>query len=214
MKKITVRHLSKSFKDQKVLKDINLNMEAGNIYGVAGYNGSGKTVLFKCICGLLAADQGEILVDERILGKGEILSEAGVLLEGPAYLKRKSAYFNLSLLYQIRNKRNKEHLYEILRQVGLDPHSRKPVGKYSLGMKQRLGIAQAIMEDPPVLILDEPLNGLDKKGVKEMRELFLEMKGREKIILMASHNKYDMEFLCDELYELEDGRLNQIEKMG
>ncbi len=207
MKKIVIEHLSKKFGKQEVLKDISLTMEAGKIYGIAGYNGSGKTVMFKCICGLIIPDGGIIRIDEQKVKRGEILTDVGMIIEGPAYLKRKSAYNNLRLLYQIRNKVNKKYLYEILSQVGLDPASKKPVGKFSLGMKQRLGIAQAIMENPSFLILDEPLNGLDKNGIKEMRNFFLEMKNSGKIILMASHNKYDMEVLCDELYELEAGKL-------
>lgn len=207
MKKIVIEHLSKKFGKQEVLKDISLTMEAGKIYGIAGYNGSGKTVMFKCICGLIIPDSGIIRIDEQKVKRGEILTDVGMIIEGPAYLKRKSAYNNLRLLYQIRNKVNKKYLYEILSQVGLDPASKKPVGKFSLGMKQRLGIAQAIMENPSFLILDEPLNGLDKNGIKEMRNFFLEMKNSGKIILMASHNKYDMEVLCDELYELEAGNL-------
>ena len=163
--------------------------------------------MFKCICGLIIPDGGIIRIDEQKVKRGEILTDVGMIIEGPAYLKRKSAYNNLRLLYQIRNKVNKKYLYEILSQVGLDPASKKPVGKFSLGMKQRLGIAQAIMENPSFLILDEPLNGLDKNGIKEMRNFFLEMKNSGKIILMASHNKYDMEVLCDELYELEAGKL-------
>ena len=207
MKKIVIEHLSKKFGKQEVLKDISLTMEAGKIYGIAGYNGSGKTVMFKCICGLIIPDGGIIRIDEQKVKRGEILTDVGMIIEGPAYLKRKSAYNNLRLLYQIRNKVNKKYLYEILSQVGLDPASKKPVGKFSLGMKQRLGIAQAIMENPSFLILDEPLNGLDKNGIKEMRNFFLEMKNSGKIILMASHNKYDLEVLCDELYELEAGKL-------
>ncbi len=209
MRKIAVSHLGKSFGKQEVLKDIELTMESGKIYGISGYNGSGKTVLFKCICGLLFPDKGSVFLDGRERKKGEILQEAGVIIEGPAYLKGASAYQNLRLLYEINNRPDKEHLFEVLRMVGLDPDLRRPVGKYSLGMKQRLGIAQAVMEDPDILILDEPMNGLDKQGVQDMRKLFLEMKEQGKLILLASHNKYDMELLCDELYELDNGRLEK-----
>ena len=156
MKKIVIEHLSKKFGKQEVLKDINLTMQTGKIYGIAGYNGSGKTVMFKCICGLIIPDSGIIRIDDKKVKKGEILTDVGMIIEGPAYLKRKSAYDNLCLLYQIRNRVDKEYLYKVLRQVGLDPVSKKPAGKFSLGMKQRLGIAQAVMEDPPFLILDEP----------------------------------------------------------
>ena len=204
---ILIKNIKKKFGDTVILDYISLRCEEGKIYGIVGYNGSGKTVMFKCICGLIIPDGGIIRIDEQKVKRGEILTDVGMIIEGPAYLKRKSAYNNLRLLYQIRNKVNKKYLYEILSQVGLDPASKKPVGKFSLGMKQRLGIAQAIMENPSFLILDEPLNGLDKNGIKEMRNFFLEMKNSGKIILMASHNKYDMEVLCDELYELEAGKL-------
>ena len=127
MKKIVIEHLSKKFGKQEVLKDISLTMEAGKIYGIAGYNGSGKTVMFKCICGLIIPDGGIIRIDEQKVKRGEILTDVGMIIEGPAYLKRKSAYNNLRLLYQIRNKVNKKYLYEILSQVGLDPASKKPV---------------------------------------------------------------------------------------
>ncbi|MDO4337433.1 MAG: ATP-binding cassette domain-containing protein [Eubacteriales bacterium] len=209
MKTVVISHLEKRFGEQRVLQDINLSMNSGRIYGIAGYNGSGKSVLFKCLCGFLIPDGGNIYVDGKSMKKGEMLKDAGIIIEGPAYLKGETAYKNLSFLYQIRNKIDKEYLFQIIRKVGLDPESRKKVGKFSLGMKQRLGIAQAIIENPSILILDEPMNGLDKNGVEDMRKLFLELKEQEKIILIASHNKYDMELLCDECYELENGRLNK-----
>ena len=212
MKSLVVSHIWKSFGKQQVLKDVSLSMEPGKIYGIVGYNGSGKSVLFKCICGLLIPDQGEIVLDGSTLEKGKMLPDTGILIEGPAYLKDACAYRNLQLLYQIRNKPDKDHLFRILEKVGLEPESKKHVGKFSLGMKQRLGIAQVIMEDPGVLILDEPMNGLDKQGVKDMQELFLGMKKQGKIIMMASHNKYDIELLCDECYEMDGGKLNFVEK--
>ena len=205
---IEVSHIFKSFKGTEVLKDISLHCEPGYIYGFVGHNGSGKTVLFKCICGFLSCDKGEIRIDGRLMGKEtDMLANAGIIIEEPGFLRKWGAYHNLEFLYTIRNKKNKAYLYSVLEKVGLEPKLRRPVGKYSLGMKQRLGIAQAIMEDPDILILDEPMNGLDKSGVEEMRELFLEMKSKGKVILLASHNREDINILCDEVYEMENGSI-------
>lgn len=205
---IEVSEISKSFKNTEVLKKVTLRCESGKIYGIVGHNGSGKTVLLKCICGFLKSEKGRIMVNGKEMGKQiDMLTNAGIIIEEPAFLRNWSAYQNLDFLYMIRNKRDKKHIYKILEKVGLDPKLRRPVGKFSLGMKQRLAIAQAIMEEPDILILDEPMNGLDKKGIREMRELFLEMKNQGKLILFASHNKDDIDILCDEVYELEEGEM-------
>ena len=207
---LNIQHLGKSFGEQTVLKDINLSLEAGKIYGIEGYNGSGKSVLFKCICGLMIPDKGAVFLNGKERKAGEMLSYTGFIIEKPACLKKESGYKNLKLLYMINHKPDKEYLFDIMRKVGLDPDSKKPVDKYSLGMKQRLGIAQAIMGNPSILILDEPMNGLDKQGVEDMRKLFFEMKEQGKLILLASHNKYDMEMLCDERFEIEKGEVKRI----
>ena len=152
------------------------------------------------------SDSGEIRVGGKVMGKElDMLTDAGIIIEEPGFLRKWSAYHNLEFLYTIRNRKDKAYLCSILEKVGLEPGLRRPVGKYSLGMKQRLAIAQAIMEDPRILILDEPMNGLDRKGVGEMRELFLEMKAQGKVILLASHNREDISLLCDEVYEMENG---------
>lgn len=205
---IEVNHVTKTFKDTTVLEDVSLTCSSGNIYGIVGHNGSGKTVLFKCICGFLEPDEGEIRINGKKMGKDiDMLTNAGIIIEEPGFLKGWSAYHNLEFLYTIRNKKDKKLLYDVLRKVGLDPELKRPVEKYSLGMKQRLAIAQAIMEDPDILILDEPMNGLDKHGVREMRELFMQMKEENKLIILASHNKEDIEVLCDQVYEMENGKL-------
>lgn len=139
-----------------------------------------------------------------------MLDNAGIIIEEPGFLRKWNGYQNLDFLYTIRNRKNKNHLYAIMNKVGLNPKLNRPVGKYSLGMKQRLAIAQAIMEDPEILILDEPMNGLDHKGVEEMRNLFLELKKEGKLILLASHNRDDIDILCDEVYEMEMGELRHI----
>ena len=175
--RIEVDHVFKSFKKKEVLKDVTLTCEGGKIYGIVGHNGSGKTVLFKCICGFFDCSRGEIRINGKRMGKDmDMLENAGIIIEEPGFLRRWSGYHNLEFLYTIRNKRNKDYLLSVLQKVGLDPKLKTPVGKYSLGMRQRLAIGQAIMEDPDILILDEPMNGLDKNGVQEMRELFEQMK--------------------------------------
>lgn len=174
---IEIDHVYKTFKENEVLKNISLYCEGGHIYGIVGYNGSGKTVLFKCICGFFECTKGSIRINGKTIGKEiDMLTNAGIIIEEPGFMRRWSAYHNLEFLYTIRNKNNKEYLYSVLEKVGLDPAQKRPVGKFSLGMRQRFAIAQAIMENPDILILDEPMNGLDKAGVNEMRELFLQMK--------------------------------------
>lgn len=205
---IEVSHVSKNFKNTQVLKDVSLRCESGKIYGLVGHNGSGKTVLFKVICGFLSCDQGSVSVNGQVMGKEkDMLTEAGIIIEEPGFLRAQSAYRNLEFLYTIRNKKDKARLFSVLRQVGLDPGLKRPVGKYSLGMRQRFALAQAIMEDPAILILDEPMNGLDKNGVAEIRELLLKMKEENKLIILASHNREDIQILCDEVYEMEGGVL-------
>lgn len=208
---IEVSHIGKRFRKTEVLKDVSIVCEPGKVYGIVGYNGSGKSVLFKCICGFLRCDSGEIKINGKVLGKDiDMIEDAGILIEEPGFLRKSSGYNNLEFLYTIRNKPNKEHVKQVMRTVGLDPELKRNVGKYSLGMRQRLAIAQAIMEDPDILILDEPLNGLDKKGMEEMRELFLQMRQKGKTILLASHSREDIKRLCDYVYEIDHGELKQI----
>lgn len=208
---IKIVDASKSFKNQKVLQNISLECGSGKIYGIIGRNGSGKTVLFKCICGFLKLDEGEIRVEGRKMGQDlDLLTNSGIIIEEPAFLKNENGYKNLEYLYMINNKKNKDHLVRILNKVGLDALSKKKVGNYSMGMRQRLAIAQAIMEDKEILILDEPMNGLDNQGVLEMRELFLELKASGKTILLASHNKEDINVLCDEVYEIDRGIMKRV----
>lgn len=208
---IRVENASKSFRGHTVLKKVSLTCEVGNIYGIIGYNGSGKTVLFKSICGLYRLDEGEIWIGDKKMKRDiDMLTEAGIIIEEPSFLRNYSGYKNLDFLYRIRNKKNRQHLYEAMRKVGLDPLSKKRVCNYSLGMRQRLAIAQAIMEEQPILILDEPMNGLDKRGVSEMRKFFMELKNQGKTILMASHNKEDIDMLCDHVYEMDAGALTIV----
>ena len=207
-KMIEIRHVSKSFKGENVLQDINLDLYENHIYGFVGRNGSGKSVLFKLICGYLHPDLGDVTVRGKQIGKDVDFPEnLGALIENPGFLWQESAMSNLLYLAKIIGKIGKREVMDAIRKVGLDPLSRKHVGKYSLGMKQRLGIAQAIMEDLDILILDEPMNGLDESGIDEMRKLILEFRRPGKIVLIASHNKEDIQILCDEVYEMKNGKI-------
>ena len=207
-KNIKVKDVCKYFGKTQVLDHVNMECRQGEITGIIGRNGAGKTVLFKIICGLLSLDSGEILINgikrER---QTDVLPSVGIIIEEPAFLKNYSGIKNLEYLYTINNKNNRRYLESNMEKVGLDPKSKKHVGKYSMGMRQRLAIAQSIMEEPEFLILDEPFNGLDSHGVNEMRELFLELKKRGKVILIASHNSEDINILCDNVYSMESGIL-------
>ena len=206
--KIEIRNAEKNFKDMKVLDQVSLAFEPGKIHGIIGRNGSGKTVLFKCICGFLKLDRGEILVDGKKIGKEiETPEHMGIIIENPGFLPSYSGYYNLNFLAMINKKIGKNEILKAIERVGLDPKSKKHVGKYSMGMRQRLGIAQAIMENPELLILDEPMNGLDNQGVQDIRKLLLELKEEGKTILLASHNREDISVLCDTVTEIDHGKI-------
>ena len=165
----------------------------------------------KCICGFLPVSRGEIWVGGKQIGKKIDFPESlGVIIETPGFLAGLTGKRNLQILAGLRRKIGTEQIEKAMRRAGLDPGSRKPVSKYSLGMRQRLGIAQAIMEDPEFLVLDEPFNGLDCTGVQEIRELLLEQAGREKTIILASHNPEDIRILCDEVYEMDGGKIKKL----
>lgn len=200
---IQVTGVYKSFGKEQVLKDVSFSIPPGSIYGVVGNNGSGKTVLMKCICGFMKCDRGRILVGGKHVGKEvDFPDRLGVIIETPGFITNLSGYKNLKILASLKGRITKKEIRETMRRVGLDPDMKKPVAKYSLGMRQRLGIAQAIMEEPEVLVLDEPFNGLDRYGVVEIRELLKELKAGGKSILLASHNAQDIEELCDNVLDL------------
>lgn len=205
---ITIKNLTKSFKDQTVLDNVSINFEEGRIYGIIGRNGSGKTMLFKCILGLMPFSQGAITVRGRRLGKDmDVPEDIGMIIEGPGFLPGYSGYKNLLFLSLIRKKIGRMQIEKAIRDVGLDPKSRKRVGKYSMGMRQRLCIAQAIMEDPSILILDEPMNGLDNQGVHDISTLVEKLRDTGKTIILASHNQADINRLCDVVFEMDAGVL-------
>ncbi len=205
---IVVEEVSKSYKGISVLDHVSISFEKGKIHGIIGRNGSGKTVLIKIICGLVRPDEGYVSVNGKEIGKDVDFPESiGVIIEAPGFLPNLSAYKNLDYLASLKGVIGKEEIRNAVSLVGLDPDDRKHVGKFSLGMKQRLGIAQAIMENPDILILDEPMNALDKSGVAEIRELLLRLKAEGKTILIVSHNTEDIRMLCDTVYEMDGGKL-------
>lgn len=208
---IRVEGVYKRFGTDTVLKDISRSFERGRIHGIVGNNGSGKTVLMKCICGFLIPDSGSITVNgERVGVDVDFPHDMGLIIETPGFLPNITGVKNLEILASLNKKIGLEEIAAAIRRVGLDPLMNKPVGKYSLGMRQRLGIAQAIMEKPSLLILDEPLNGLDKHGVREMRQLIKGLKEQGKTILLASHNQGDIDELCDTVCEMDAGVMTMI----
>ena len=207
---IKVEHVSMVFGEETVLKDVSFEFEEGKIYGIIGNNGSGKTVLMKCICGFLVPTRGKIFVNYKQVGKEiDFPEDMGIIIETPGFLPNLTGFKNLELLASIQNKIGVDVIRETLEKVGLDYKSKKPVAKYSLGMRQRLGIAQAIMEDPSILILDEPFNGLDKKGVAHIHKLILELKNRNKTIILSSHSQNDIDVLCDVVCEMDAGEFGR-----
>lgn len=206
---IEVNNAVKKFKETTALKQVSVNFEEKKIHGIIGRNGSGKTVLFKAICGFMKLDSGQIKVNNKPI-KPAVAQDIGIIIEEPGFIGSLSGFKNLKLLASIHKKVSDEEIRTILQTVGLDPTSKKQVRKYSLGMKHRLGIAQAIMENPKILILDEPMNGLDKKGVLEMREVFKELNKQGTTIILSSHYAEDIEALCDTVYEMDNGELAQL----
>ena len=205
---IEVQKVSLQIKKEKILENVDFTCQKGQICGVVGRNGSGKTMLMKCICGFVKPTSGEIQVDGQVIGKDiDFIPNAGIIIETPGFIPNYSGYKNLQLLASIQNRIDKTRIREVMQMVGLDPDMKRSVKKYSLGMRQRLGLAQAIMEDPSVLVLDEPFNGLDKEGVVEMRQYLLQLKDAGKAIMVCSHSSEDIAVLCDRVYEMEHGKL-------
>ncbi len=208
---IRVEGVYKRFGTDTVLNNVSRSFERGRIHGIVGNNGSGKTVLMKCICGFLIPTEGKVTVNGRRVGRDvDFPPDLGIIIETPGFLPNMTGVKNLEILASLNKKIGLEQIAAAIRRVGLDPLMKKPVGKYSLGMRQRLGIAQAIMEDPALLILDEPLNGLDKHGVREMRQLIKGLKEQGKTILLASHNQGDIDELCDTVCEMDAGVMTMI----
>ena len=208
---IELRDVCKQFGTTQVLININASFDDGKIHGLIGRNGSGKTVLLKCICGLIRPSSGSIVISGKQIGKDIEMPESfAALIENPGFLPNYSGEANLSFLMSVNTPVVREKIRQVLRQVGLENDRKKHVGKYSLGMRQKLGIAQVIMEDTMLMIFDEPMNGLDNKSVSETRELFKQLRDRKRTILLASHSAQDIDELCDSVYEIDAGRMTQI----
>ena len=204
---IQVNDIVLRFKKDILLDHVSYQCEQGKIHGIVGRNGSGKTLLMKCICGFIRPNEGHIYVRDKEIGKDiDFTPDTGIIIETPGFIPYYSGYRNLKVLAAINNRISRKDIENAMYQVGLDPTMKKRVATYSLGMRQRLGIAQAIMEDTSLIILDEPFNGLDKHGVEEMREYFLSLKKKGKTILLTSHNTEDIEYLCDTVVEMDHGK--------
>ncbi|MGU8479025.1 ATP-binding cassette domain-containing protein [Clostridium perfringens] len=204
---VKIKNLSKKIKENIILNDINVNFSYGEINGIIGINGSGKTMLFKTICGLTNYTSGEIYVFNKLIKNGEFPDDTGIIIESPGFLPNYSGFKNLQILASIKNIISDNDIRYFIELVGLNPNDNRPVKKYSLGMRQRLGIAQALMENPKLLILDEPMNALDETGVSLVRKILLDLKSKGITILLASHNKDDINTLCDNIYEIKNGNL-------
>lgn len=208
---IQVHNVDMIIKKTHILQGVSVSFEKGRIHGLIGRNGSGKTMLMKCICGFVKPNSGKIIVSGKRIGKDcDFPDNTGIIIETPGFIPYYSGYKNLKLLADLRGKITKDDIRKTMEQVGLDPDLKRHVRKYSLGMRQRLGLAQAIMENPDLLILDEPMNGLDKDGVADMREYLLNLKEQGKTILIASHSAEDIDILCDTVCEMDKGKLEKV----
>ena len=208
---IEIKEVDLKIGKTQILKNINVSFEEGKIHGLIGRNGSGKTMLMKCVCGFVKPTSGVILVNGKRVGKDvDFPRDLGIIIETPGFIPYYSGYKNLKLLAGRNNKIKKNDIKDAMKRVGLEPSLKRHVRKYSLGMRQRLGLAQAIMENPSILILDEPFNGMDKDGVKEMREYLLSYKEQGKTILLCSHSAEDIAVLCDTVHEMEKGKIQRI----
>ena len=205
---VSMENVSKSFGSECVLRNVSCTFEAGKIHGIIGKNGSGKTILMKLICGLTLPTSGEVRVRGQRIGKDvDVPPDIGALIDAPGFLSYHRGRKNLRYLAQLNRKINDDGVRAAMERVGLDYTSKKLVGKYSLGMRQRLGIAQAIMENPEILLLDEPMNGMDKQGSENIRQLILELRAEGKTIFLASHIPQDIDILCDTVHEIDAGCL-------
>ena len=202
---IEMNNVNKTVKGIPLLTDISLTMDSGKIYGFTGDNGSGKTVLFKVLLGLMKKTSGTILIDGE--EQKDLMQDVGFIIERPEYIPYYSAYKNLEIIAAYRKRADRERIRTVLEMLGLNPDDKKQVGKYSLGMKQKLALAMAFLEDPKILILDEPLSALDADSVTDARQRILEEKEHGKLVLVASHYAEDIRSLCDEVFRMKDGKI-------
>lgn len=205
---LKAEHVNKKIKNNIILSDINLNLESGKVYGFVGRNGSGKTMLFRALSGLMDIDSGTIMLDNKVLHKDmSILPDMGIVIENAGLYPELTGFNNLKMLAKLNNKAADEEIKKAIERVGLDANDKRTFRKYSLGMKQRIILAQAIMENPKIIMLDEPTNALDESGIDMIRNVILEEKERGALILIASHNKEDISLLADKVFYLKDGNI-------
>lgn len=205
---LKIVNVKKVINKKVILDSIDLKLQGGRIYGIRGKNGSGKTMLFRMISGLIFPTEGKVIIDGKELGKDISFPDSiGALIENPGYIPDYSGFKNLKLIAGIKNIVGDEKIKDMMRSLGLDPESKKKVKKYSLGMKQKLGLAMALMEDPDLILLDEPMNGLDEGTVKVVYDILEKHKERGALIMIASHDKEDLDMLSDEIYVMKEGRL-------
>lgn len=210
---LEVKNLSKKFRNAEVLKNVNLELKSGKIYGLIGRNGSGKSVLLKIICGFYRPTSGTILLDnENYIEQNSFPKDTRALIEKPNFLPDLTGLENLELLASIQNKIDKEDIIKTMEKVNVSNEMNKKYSKYSLGTKQKLGIAQVLMENPKIIILDEPFNGVEEDTVKKIRNVLVEEKNKDKIIIIASHIKEDIEILADEVYYIDSGIIKKVGK--
>ena len=206
--KIDIKDYTKTIRKKTILENINLSFESGKIYGLHGRNGSGKTMLLRAICGLILPTEGSVSIEDKIIGKDiEFPNSVGIIIESMSMLPEYSGYDNLKMLAKIKKIATDNDIRTAMNAVGLDPENKKRVGTYSLGMKQKLNIAQAIMEKPELYLLDEPTNALDEGTVNDIRDLLLQLKKDGALIIIASHNKEDLSVLCDEVIKINEGQI-------
>lgn len=198
----------KSFKSAEVLKNINLTLESGKVIGLKGKNGSGKTMLMRAISGLILPTSGKVYINDKELGRHiSFPPSIGILIENPSFISNYTGFKNLKILASIQNRISDDEIRDAIRKVGLDPDDKRTFKKYSLGMKQRLGIAAAIMERPDIVILDEPINALDEAGAGLIKRLLDELKANGSLIIIACHDTEELNYLSDEIYEIYDGEI-------
>ena len=211
--KLKVINYTKIIKNKVILDNVNLELESGNIYGFFGRNGSGKTMLFRALTSLIHPTEGDVLIDGKSVNHDDFdLSQVGILIEDPGFYPHLTGFENLEMLYTINNKKDSDYIKSVLDRVGLLDAAFKKYKEYSLGMRQRLRIAQAFMENQKIIILDEPTNGLDEKGIEIIYNLIQEEKNKGKLILLASHNKEDLKMLCDKIYSVREGKIEEALK--
>ena len=214
MTDIKIENVSKKIKSNMILKNIDMELTSGHIYGFRGKNGCGKTMLMRCICGLIIPTEGKIIINGKELHKDIKIPESiGALIENPAFLPQYTGFKNLKMLASLKGKVSDEEVKLAIKRAGLDPDDKRTYKKYSLGMKQKLGIANAIMGEPDIIVLDEPINALDEISVENVKKVFLELKEKGKLIIAACHDREELEYLCDIIYELKDGEIVGMEMM-